>query len=95
MSFMHILGGILVGIVVGRIFATFTLRKIKWKKFLFMAVGILGSLVCDIIFKTLYEHDLVSNFFYRETTIIIEMIAGASIACYLLNLFGKKEKIKF
>ena len=95
MSIMHILGSIFIGVVIGKLFATFTLRKVKGGQYTFMGVGILGSILSDLAFKVLYEHNLVSNFFYKETTIIFEMVVGAVIACYILNLFGKKEIIKF
>jgi len=95
MSVMHILGGILIGLAVGKLFSTFTLRKVKGGKYTYMLVGIIGSFLCDLAFKFLFEHDLVTSFFYKQTTIIFEMIAGASIACYILNLFGKKETIQF
>jgi len=94
-SIMHILGGIVIGLVVGKLFATFTLRKVKGGKYTFMGVGIIGSLLSDLTFKFLVKHDLVSKFFYRQTTIIFEMIAGAAVACYVLHLFGKKEHIDF
>jgi uncharacterized membrane protein YeaQ/YmgE (transglycosylase-associated protein family) len=95
MSFMHILGIILIGSILGRIFAVFTLRKIKGGKYTFMVTGIAGALLFDLLFKTLYERKIISSFFYQEATIIFELIAGALIACYILNLFGKKEKITF
>lgn len=95
MSVMHILGGLFIGIVVGRIFSMFTLRKLKGGKLTFMLVGVIGSIGADLVFRTLYYNDLVSNFFYAETTIIVEMIFGAVIACYLVNLLGRKEKITF
>lgn len=93
MSPMHILGAIVVGVVIGKLFATFTLRKVRGGKYTFMAFGAAGSLIGDLLFRVLYEHELVSSFFYARTTIIFEMIAGAGVACYLLNLFGKKEVI--
>jgi uncharacterized membrane protein YeaQ/YmgE (transglycosylase-associated protein family) len=92
---MHILGGVFVGLITGRIFSMFTLRKVKGGKLTFMGVGVAGSLGADLFFKILYENGLVSNFFYGETTIIVEMIVGAVIACYLVNLLGKKEEITF
>jgi len=95
MSVMHILGGVFVGLVVGRLFSMFTLRRLKGGKITFMVVGVVGSLGADVFFKILYENDLVSNFFYRETTIIVEMICGAILACYLVNLLGRREKITF
>jgi len=94
-SIPHILGGIVIGLVVGKFFATFTLRKVKGGKYTFMGVGIIGSLLSDLTFKFLVRHDLVSKFFYRQTSIIFEMIAGAAVACYVLHLFGKKEHIDF
>jgi len=94
-SYMHILGGIILGAVTGKIFATFTLRKLKWKKIAFILIGICGSLMSDLIFRFLYKEEFVSNFFYKETTIVFEMIVGAFIACYILNLFSKKEIISF
>ena len=69
MSVMHILGAIFIGIVVGRLFSTFTLRKIKGGKYAFMCVGIIGAVVGDVIFRILYEHDLVSKFFLEHITI--------------------------
>ena len=95
MSVMHILGAIFIGIVVGRLFATFTLRKIKGGKYTFMVVGIIGALLGDIVFRILYEHDLVSKFFLEQITIVFEMIGGALVACYILNVFGKKQMITF
>jgi uncharacterized membrane protein YeaQ/YmgE (transglycosylase-associated protein family) len=95
MSVMHILGGVFVGLLTGRIFGMFTLRKVKGGKLTFMAVGVAGSLGADLLFKILYDHDLVSNFFYAETTIIVEMVIGAVIACYAVNLLGKNEEITF
>ena len=73
MSFMHIMGGILIGLLVGKLFSIFSLRKVKGGKYSFMAVGAIGSLLSDLVFKFLYEHGLVSNFFYRETTIVMEI----------------------
>ena len=95
MSVMHILGGVFIGLITGRIFAMFTLRRVKGGKLTFMAVGVVGSIGADLFFKILYENDLVSNFFYAETSIIVEMVIGAVIACYLVNLLGKKEEITF
>ncbi len=95
MSVMHILGGVLIGLITGRVFSLFSLRKVKGGKLTFMAVGVVGSVGADLVFKVLYEKGLVSNFFWAETTIIIEMVAGAVTACYLLNLLGKKEEITF
>jgi uncharacterized membrane protein YeaQ/YmgE (transglycosylase-associated protein family) len=92
---MHILGGVIIGLIVGRLFATFTLRKVRGGRYSFMGVGVIGSLASDLAFKYLYEQGWVSNFFYRETTIIFEMLAGAAVVCYLLNLFGEKEIISF
>lgn len=94
-SVMHIIGGILIGIIVGRAFAMFTLRKIRGGKYTFMVVGVIGSILCDLVFKFLFENDLVSGFFYKQTTIMVEMVVGAAIACYVLNRFGKKERIEF
>ena len=95
MSVMHILGGIIVGLVMGRVFSMFTLRKVKGGKITFMITGVAGSLGCDLLFKTLYENQLVSNFYYGETAIIVEMVVGALAACYLVNLLGRKEEITF
>jgi hypothetical protein len=52
-----------------------------------------GSIGTDLIFKTLYERNLVSSFFYTETSIIVEMVVGALAACYLVNLLGRQEQI--
>jgi uncharacterized membrane protein YeaQ/YmgE (transglycosylase-associated protein family) len=90
---MHILGGLLIGLVVGRGFSLFTLRKLKGGKYTFMVVGMVGSIGTDLIFKTLYERNLVSSFFYTETSIIVEMVVGALAACYLVNLLGRQEQI--
>ena len=93
-SFMHILGGVVIGLVVGKLFATFSLRKVEGGKYTFMAVGIIGSLLGDALFLVLYEYEIVSEFFYKQTTIIFEMIAGASVACYILHSIGKREQIE-
>lgn len=93
MSVMHILGSLLIGLVVGRGFSLFTLRKLKGGKYTFMAVGMVGSIGTDVAFKVLYEQDLVSSFFYTETSIIVEMVIGAFAACYLVNLLGRREEI--
>jgi uncharacterized membrane protein YeaQ/YmgE (transglycosylase-associated protein family) len=93
MSIMHIAGGILIGFLVGRVFSMFSLKQIKGKKYVFSAAGIVGSLSCDLMFKYLYENELVSEFFYRQTTIIFEMVVGALAICYIVNKFGKEEKI--
>ena len=95
MSFMHILGGIVIGALIGRVFSIFTLRKVKGGKYTFSAVGVAGSLICDLCFKFLYGHGFVSSFYYKEVTIIFEMIGGALVACYILNYFGKKQAISF
>ncbi|MBW1723175.1 MAG: hypothetical protein JRJ78_14105, partial [Deltaproteobacteria bacterium] len=50
---------------------------------------------CDLLFRLLHEHHLVSSFWYQEQVIIFEMIGGAIAACYLANLLGKKESIYF
>mgnify|MGYP006283281193 FL=1 len=93
MSFMHILGGVVIGLVVGRVFSLFSLKRICAKKYLFMLAGGIGSLSCDLLVKFLYENEYVSEFFYRQTTIVFEMIFGAAVACYILNLLGKREEI--
>ena len=95
MSFMHILGGILVGMLVGRIFSAFTLREVKGGKYTFMGVGVAGSLIADLTFRFLHSKHLVSDFYYDEFVIIFEMIGGAIVACYLVNRLGKKESIYF
>ena len=94
MSIMHILGGIFIGALVGRIFSAFTLRKVKGGKYTFMLVGIAGAFIADFTFMYL-NNRLVSSFFYQRSTIIFEMIGGAIVACYLVNLLGKKESIYF
>jgi len=91
---MHIMGGVIIGLIIGKLFATFTLRKVKGGKYTFMGAGVFGSLASDLTFKFLFDQELVSNFFYRQTTIIFEMIVGASVACYILHRLGKKEKIE-
>ena len=95
MSVMHILGGMFIGVIVGKIFSAFTLRKVKGGKYTFMGVGIAGSLIGDLIFRILHSKGLVSSFYYQEFVIIFEMIGGAIGACYLVNLLGKKESIYF
>ena len=95
MSVMHILGGIFIGLLVGKVFSAFTLRKIKGGKYTFMGVGIVGAFIADLSFRFLHSRALVSSFYYQETSIIFEMIIGAIGACYLVNLFGKKESIYF
>ncbi|MBW2304572.1 MAG: hypothetical protein JRF57_12785 [Deltaproteobacteria bacterium] len=95
MGFMHILGGFFIGILVGRIFSAFTLRKLKGGKYTFMGVGTAGAFLCDLLFRFLHERHIVSSFWYREEVIIFEMIGGAIAACYLANLLGKKESIYF
>ena len=95
MGFMHILGGIFIGVLVGKIFSAFTLRKLKGGKYTFFGAGIAGSFAADLLFRFLHKHDLVSSFFYQEFVIIFEMIGGAIAACYLINLLGKKESIYF
>jgi len=94
-SFMHVLGGIVIGLIVGRLFSIFTLRKVKGGKYTFMVAGVFGSLGGDAFFRILHVLGFVSNFYYKEVTIIFEMIGGACIASYLLSLLGKKEVIKF
>jgi len=93
MSFMHIAGGVVIGLVVGRVFSLFSLKVIWAKKYLFMLAGVVGSFSCDLLVKFLYENEYVSEFFYRQTTIVFEMILGAVVACYVLNLLGKHEEI--
>ncbi|MBW2017082.1 MAG: hypothetical protein JRF57_12775 [Deltaproteobacteria bacterium] len=78
-----------------RFLSAFTLRKLKGGKYTFMAVGIAGDFLCDLLFRLLHEHHLVSSFWYQEQVIIFEMIGGAIAACYLANLLGKKESIYF
>ena len=78
-----------------QVFSLFTLRKVKGGKFTFMAVGVIGSIGTDLLFKALYEHRLVSSFYYSETSIIVEMVVGAMAACYIVNRLGKKEEIAF
>lgn len=95
MSIMHILGGIFVGLLVGKVFSAFTLRKLKGGKYIFMGTGVVGSLGADLIFWFLHSRRLVSSFYYGEFVIILEMIVGAICACYLVNLLGKKESIYF
>ena len=95
MSIMHILGGMFIGVLVGKIFSTFTLRKVKGGKYTFMIVGIAGSLIADLLFRILHGKGLISSFYYQEVVIIVEMIVGAIVACYLTNLLGKKESIYF
>lgn len=94
MSFMHIAGGIVIGLIVGRVFSLFSLKVIRAKKYLFMLAGVAGSLSCDLAAKYLYENGYVSGFFYKQTTIVFEMIFGAVVACYILNYFGKDEEIE-
>lgn len=93
MSIMHIAGGVLIGILIGRIFSMFSLKQIRGKKIVFAAAGIFGSLSFDLAFKYFYENEYVSEFFYRQTTIIVEMMVGALVVCYIVNKFGKDEKI--
>ena len=95
MSVMHIFGGIFIGMLVGKIFSAFTLRKLKGGKYTFMGAGIVGSFLTDLLFRFLHDQELVSAFYYQEVVIIFEMIGGAIVACYLANLFGKKESIYF
>ena len=95
MSIMHILGGIVVGLIVGKVFSVFTLRKLKGGKYTFMAVGVAGSFLMDLFFWFLHSKNLISSFYYQEFVIIFEMIVGAIGACYLVNLLGKKESIYF
>jgi len=92
---MHILGGIFIGVLVGKIFSAFSLRKVKGGKYTFLIVGIAGSLITDLIFRVLHGKGLISSFYYQEVVIIFEMIGGAIVACYLINLLGKKESIYF
>ena len=95
MSVMHILGGIVIGVLVGKIFSAFSLRKVKGGKYSFMAAGVAGALIADLIFRFLHSNNLISSFYYQEFVIIFEMIGGAIGACYLANLLGKKESIYF
>ena len=95
MSVMHILSGIFIGMLVGKIFSAFTLRKVKGGKYTFMSVGIAGSLIGDLIFNFLHSKGIVSSFYYQEFIILFEMIGGAIGACYLVNLLGRKESIYF
>ena len=95
MSVMHILSGIFIGLVVGRVFGTFTLRKIKGGRYTFMGAGIAGAFIADLTFKFLLSKHLVSGFWYKESVIVFEMIGGAIVACYLVNLLGKKESLYF
>ena len=95
MSLMHILVGIFIGLLVGTIFSRFTLRKMLGGKYTYMGAGAIGSLLADLTFKFLLSKRLVSGFWYKEEIIIFEMIGGAIVACYLVNLLGKKESIDF
>lgn len=95
MSFMHIIGGIFIGGLVGKVFSAFTLRRLKGGKYSFMGAGIIGAFAGDLIFRYLHSMQLVSSFWYQEYIIIFEMIGGAVAACYLANLLGKKESIYF
>ncbi len=95
MSIMHFLGGIFVGLLVGKVFSAFTLRELKGGKYTFMAAGVVGSLLVDLFFRFLHSRAIVSDFYYGEFVIIFEMIVGALCACYLVNLLGKKESIYF
>jgi uncharacterized membrane protein YeaQ/YmgE (transglycosylase-associated protein family) len=90
---MHLLGGIVIGLTVGRLFSLFTLRKLKGGKVTFMGIGVIGAMLGDLCFRMLHRYDLVSGFFYQEVTIIFEMILGAGIACYLVNFLGKKDTL--
>ena len=93
MSVMHILGGIFIGLVMGRLFSMFTLRKIKGGKITFMLTGVLGAFLSDFFFRVLFKNNLINAFFYKEFSIIAEMVVGALVVCYLMNLFGKKENL--
>ena len=93
MSVMHILGSLLIGLVIGKLFATLTIRDVWGGRYSFMAVGIIGSILGDVLFRILFEYDLVSKFFQKQVAIMIEMGGGAFVACYILSLFGRKRFI--
>lgn len=93
MSIMHILAGAFIGLLIGRIFGAFTLRKVKGGKYAFMGAGVAGSFIADLTFKYLLIKRFVSGFWYKEEIIVLEMIGGAILACYLLSLLGRKESI--
>jgi len=95
MSIMHIAGGIIIGIVIGRLFSIFTLREIKGGKYTYMLVGIIGSIVSDLIFRFLWSNDLVSSFFYKQYVIIFEMIIGSFALCYLVSKLGTRKSVDF
>jgi len=95
MGVMHILGGIVIGLLVGKVFSAFTLRKLKGGKYAFMGAGIAGAFIADLIFRFLHSRGLVSSFFYQESVVIFEMLGGAIALCYVINLFGKRESIYY
>lgn len=95
MGVMHILGGIFIGILIGKIFSAFTLRRLKGGKYSFMGAGVAGAFIGDLIFRFLHSRQWVSSFWYQEHIIIFEMIGGAIALCYLINMLGKKESIYF
>ncbi len=93
MSVMHIAGGIIIGLLVGRIFSLFSLRIVKGGKYTFMLGGVFGSLAADLTFYMLYNYEYVSSFFYKQAVIVFEMFFGALLVCYLINKFGSKRDI--
>ena len=95
MSVMHIVGNIFIGLLVGKVFSAFTLRKVKGGKFTFMGAGIAGAFAADLAFSFFHGKGLISSFYYQEFVIIFEMLCGAVGACYLANLTGRKESIYF
>lgn len=93
-SIMHIAGGILIGLLVGRVYSLFSLRIVKGGKYTFMLGGVFGSFAADMVFYLLWSHDYVSSFFYKQHIIALEMMAGALIVCYLIGKLGKKKDIE-
>lgn len=95
MSIMHIAGGVVIGMLVGRLFSMFSLRTVKGGKYTYMLAGVVGSIAADLVFKLLYNRGYVSAFFYDQHIIVFEMIFGAMVGSYLLSRLGSKKDIGF
>lgn len=95
MSVMHIIAGVLIGIIIGRVYGAFSLKRVIGGKYTFMGAGLIGSFAADLTFKYLLGKRLVSGFWYKEEIIVIEMIVGAALACYLVGFLDRKKPVVF
>lgn len=95
MSVMHMIAGIVIGVIIGRVYGAFSLKKIFGGKYTFMGAGFIGSFGADLTFKYLLSKRLVTGFWYKEEIIVIEMIVGAVLACYLVSFLDRKKPVVF